>query len=258
VRTSVIEIGDGPPLVLLHGAIEVGGVFWAPVLGGLAERHRVVVPDLPGLGESSPVDRLDPDRFAGWFAELLRATDARRPVLVAHSLVGSLAARTAEQWRGTVRRLVIYAAPGVGPYRMPLRLRYLAVRFALRPTAANAERFDRFALHDLGGVRRRDPEWFDAFVAYTLSQAGVPHVKRTMRQLIAAETKAIPDADLDRIVVPTALLWGRHDRMAPLSLAEVASARHGWPLTVIDGAGHAPHVESPERFIDALTKLEAR
>ena len=70
----VLEGGDGPPLVLLHGGIECGGAYWAPVIAPLAERHRVIVPDLPGLGESEPVARLDAATFADWFAALLRET----------------------------------------------------------------------------------------------------------------------------------------------------------------------------------------
>ena len=58
----------------------------------------------------------------------------------------------------------------------------------------------------------------------------------------------MPDAELGRIPVPTDLLWGRHDRFVPLGLAEAASARLGWPLHVIDDAGHAPHIERPDAF----------
>src|SRR5829696_572968 len=85
VPTAVLEAGDGPPLVLLHGGIECGGPIWAPVVGRLAEHHRVVVPDLPGLGESAPVDRLDAATFAAWFTALLQSTCHARPVVVAHS-----------------------------------------------------------------------------------------------------------------------------------------------------------------------------
>jgi 2-hydroxymuconate-semialdehyde hydrolase len=73
-----------------------------------------------------------------------------------------------------------------------------------------------------------------------------------MGQLIKAGTKQIPDTELRRIAVPTALLWGRHDRFVPLGLAEAASSRLGWPLLVIDEAGHAPHIERPAAFVDAL------
>ena len=48
------------------------------------------------------------------------------------------------------------------------------------------------------------------------------------------------------------LLWGRHDRMVPLELAEGAAERMGWPLSVIENAGHAPHIEQPEAFAAAL------
>jgi len=98
--TTVLEGGDGPPLVLLHGGIECGGAIWAPVVARLAERHRVVVPDLPGLGESDPVARLDAQAFADWFTALLERTCDGRPALVAHSLGGSLAARFARDQIG--------------------------------------------------------------------------------------------------------------------------------------------------------------
>jgi pimeloyl-ACP methyl ester carboxylesterase len=89
-------------------------------------------------------------------------------------------------------------------------------------------------------------------VAYEVSRGMVPHVRRTMRQLIKACTKQIPAADLQRIDVPTALVWGRADRMVRLRIAELASARFGWPLQVIEDAGHVPMVEQPESFMRAL------
>jgi len=253
--TSVWEAGDGPAILLLHGGIECGGAMWAPAVRLLAQRHRVVVPDLPGLGESAPGPRLDVDTFATWLAALSRRLGLERPAIVAHSLIGRLTVATAASRSPAADRLVVYAAPGLGPYRLPPRLRYLALRFAIRPTARNAERFDRFALHDLDATRHRDPQWFDAFVSYTVAQARVPHVRRTMRHLVASQTRRIDDADLARVGIPTTLLWGRHDRMVPVSLAEHAATRHGWPLHVIDDAGHAPHIERPEAFCAELSTI---
>ena len=134
----------------------------------------MIVPDVPGLGESAPVPRLDVDTFARWFDAVLAQTHADRPTLVAHSLLGSVAARYAACRREALDRLVIYAAPGIGPYRMPLRLRYVAIRFAIRPTVRNAERFDRFALLDLDATRALDPHWFADFEEYTRARAVVP------------------------------------------------------------------------------------
>jgi 2-hydroxymuconate-semialdehyde hydrolase len=257
VATTVLEAGAGSPLVLLHGGIECGGPMWAPVVAGLAAHHRLVIPDLPGLGESAPVDRLDVDTFVTWFAALLEHTEVERPAVVAHSLTGSLAARAAADGRLSVSQLVVYAGPGVGPYRIPIGLRYAAVRFAIRPSERNAERFERFALLDRDATRRRDVDWYDAFSAYVRACARRPYTKRAMRRFVAAETKSIAAAELDRITVPTALLWGRHDRMAPLAIAEHASARHGWPLRVVDDVAHAPHIERPDAFVEALGALIA-
>ena len=250
--TVVLEAGDGPPLVLLHGGIECGGAIWAPVVPSLADSYRLVIPDLPGLGESEPVPRLDFSAFSHWLAELLERTCGEEPTLIAHSLGGSLAAHFAAQKSDLLQRLVIYAAPAIGQYRMPLGLRMVAIRFALRPTERNAERFDRWAFFDYDRARERNREWFEAFSGYTRSRAVVPHVKRTMRQLIGSCTKRIPDAELRRTAVATGLVWGRQDRFVPLSLAEAASARLEWPLQVVEESGHATHVERPEAFLNAL------
>ena len=132
--TTVCEGGRGAPLVLLHGGIECGGGVWAPIVAALAARHRVIIPDLPGLGASPPADVLGPAAFARWLTDLLQLTCDEAPVLVAHSLGGSLAARFAAEHGSLLRRLVVYAAPGIGPYRMPAALAITAVRYAVRPS----------------------------------------------------------------------------------------------------------------------------
>ena len=90
-------------MILLHGGIECGGVYWAPVVRRLAERFQVLIPDVPGLGESEPFPELTDGAFARWFDDLLRATRVQRPVLVAHSLLGRLAARYAVATRELIR-----------------------------------------------------------------------------------------------------------------------------------------------------------
>jgi pimeloyl-ACP methyl ester carboxylesterase len=64
-------------------------------------------------------------------------------------------------------------------------------------------------------------------------------------------TKVIPPEELARIAVPTTLIWGRYDRVMRLRIAVRASARYGWPLHVIEDAGHFA-VEQPEAFRRAL------
>ena len=251
--TTVLEAGGGPPLVLLHGGIECGGAYWAPVITQLAERHRVVIPDVPGLGASEPLDDLGAEAFAGWLHDLLQITGTERPTLVAHSLVGTLAARFAARDASALRRLVIYGSPGVGRYRMPIGLLITAIRFDLHPSERNAERFERWAFFDFDDARRRDGDWLAAFSEYTRSRANVPHVKQTIRRLIASCTKQVAEAELRRIAVPTELVWGRHDRFVPLALAEAASTRLGWPLRVVEHSGHVPHIERPDHFLEGFS-----
>jgi pimeloyl-ACP methyl ester carboxylesterase len=253
--TVVLEGGDGPPVVLLHGGIPCGGAYWAPTIAYLLDRHRVVVPDVPGLGESEPFERFSGELFADWLAAVLRFTCDEAPTLIAHSTAGSLAAAWAARDGDRLRRLVIYGAPGIGGYRLPLGLQLAAIRFDVRPTRPNLERFERWAFRDLDGVREREPGWFAAFDAYMLDRGALPHVKRTLRRLVSAGVRRVPERELGRIATPTTLLWGEHDRMVPRSLAEAPTPRRGWPLHVIHGAGHVPHLEQPGGFQLALERL---
>ena len=124
-----------------------------------------------------------------------------------------------------------------------------------RASQRNAERYDRFALLDLDATRKLDPAWFDAFQEYSRARARVPHVKATMRRLVSTQCKQIADDELRRISPQPTLLWGRHDRMAPLSLAERAAVMFGWPLHVIEDASHVPHMEQPDAFVQSLLAI---
>jgi pimeloyl-ACP methyl ester carboxylesterase len=62
----------------------------------------------------------------------------------------------------------------------------------------------------------------------------------------------IPPSELERMAVPTALIWGRHDLATPLAIAHAASTRLGWPLHVIENAGDDPPLEQPDAFLETL------
>ena len=67
IDTMVLECGQGPPLVLLHGPGEFAET-WFEVMPALATSHAVVVPDLPGHGVSGGVDDVNTDRVGGHVA----------------------------------------------------------------------------------------------------------------------------------------------------------------------------------------------
>jgi pimeloyl-ACP methyl ester carboxylesterase len=254
VDTYVLEAGAGPPLVLLHGGIESAGAYWAPVIPALAANHRLIVPDAPGLGESAPIGSMSQPALDGWFRALLRTTCPTPPVLIAHSLLGSFAASFAARGNGLLRQLVLFAAPGVGPYRMPPGLVAAAVLMGGRPSERGLRRFARWPFNDLERTRLRDTEWFDRFFAYTLACVRTPHTRRTMRWLISRYTKRVPLADLKAVTVPTVLLWGALDRMVPVRVGNAAATELGWPLRTIPDAGHVPNLEDPVSFLDAIMR----
>ena len=258
ITTSVLEGGDGPPLVLLHGGIQTGGVIWWRVLPRLARTHRVVVPDLPGLGESEPAGRLDARTVAAWLDGLIEASCDEQPILVAHSTPGALAAQFAVEHGARLRRLVLVDAAGLAPFRPSPGLLVALLRSVLRPSIGSFQGLMGRVMHDLDRVRRQEGERWDALAGYAVSRAARPSAKRAMRQVARSGTRAIPDDQLRRITVPTALLWGSRDRLLPLPIAQAASSTLGWPLHVIDDAGHLPHVEQPNAFLDALAAATAQ
>lgn len=253
IATSLLEGGQGPALLLLHGGTQAGALLWWRVLPGLCSRYRVLAPDLPGLGASEPMDSIDAETFARWLRRLIGTTCDEPPTVIAHSMPAALTARFAAQHSDLLRRLVLVDATGLGPFRPSPAFLFAALRFTVRPSRRSLERFNRWPYLDPDRTRRHDPERHEVVDDYLIARASVAHVKRTMRQLIKAGSRRIPEAELRRIDVPTALAWGRHDRMAPLDHAQATSARLGWPLTIIDRAGHVPHIEQPDAFVEALT-----
>ncbi|MFD0663509.1 alpha/beta fold hydrolase [Thermocatellispora tengchongensis] len=90
---------------------------WRRVLPALAARHTVVVPDLPGFGDSSkPASGYDKRTVAGHLRELMRGLGHERYHVVGHDLGGQVAYALAAQWPGEVAALVFVEAgvPGLG------------------------------------------------------------------------------------------------------------------------------------------------
>ena len=253
VPTAVLEGGDGPPLVLLHGTSEFAAL-WLRVVPELAEGHRVVAPDLPGHGASGlPPGPLDADRMLAWLGELVERTCPSPPVLVGRGLGGALAARFAARHGDRLDRLVLVDAVGLTPFDPAPAFAQAMHRFAEEPTEATRDGLFRQCFVDLDGLVGQLGERWAAVGAYALDRARTPAMETAMAGLLPdLVLPAIPPADLDRIPVPTSLIWGRQDLQVPLPVAVAAAARHGWPLQVIDHAGDDPPTERPAAFLAAL------
>jgi pimeloyl-ACP methyl ester carboxylesterase len=253
VSTSVLEGGEGPPMVLLHGP----GAFaaaWRPVLPRLARTHRVIMPDLPGHG-ASQIDEgpLDAERVLRWLDELIEQTCPAPPVLVGGTVGGAIAARFATQHQRRLAGLVLVDTLGLAPFEPAPRFGIALHRFLAQPTRVSYERLMEFCTFDLDRVRERLGDRWEPYAAYAVELAGDARVQAALGSLIGQFAAApIPSEQLARIDVPTSLVWGRHDLATPLHVAEAASARYGWPLHVVEDAGDEPFLDQPEAFLDVL------
>jgi pimeloyl-ACP methyl ester carboxylesterase len=253
VSTAVLEGGAGPAVVLLHGPGEYAAK-WMRVLPDLSTTHCVIAPDLPGHGTSEVVDGvLDADRVLAWLGELIERTCSSPPALVGQILGGAIAARFASNQGDRLSRLVLVDTLGLGPFHPTLEFGQALSEFIARPAEDTHDRLWRRCAFDLDGMRNRMGESWQRIKAYNLDRALTRSLQATQHSLMAQfGMSAIQPAELAKIAVPTALIWGRHDLATQLEVAEAASARYGWPLHVIENAGGDPPMEQPEAFLEAL------
>jgi pimeloyl-ACP methyl ester carboxylesterase/SAM-dependent methyltransferase len=253
VSTAVLEGGAGPPVVLLHGPSGYAA-HWTDVIAGLVASHRVIAPDLPGHGASEMTGGpLDTAHVLEWLRALIERTCMSPPALVGQLLGGAIAARFAIAHGPRLSRLVLVDTFGLREFQPAPEFGLALSQFLAQPTTATHRSLWQHCAFDLDGLRRRMGERWAPFEDYNVERASTPSVQTAVAALMEQlGVPAIPRADLARIAVPTTLIWGRHDRATPLSVAEAASARYGWPLQVIENCNDDPPVEQPEALLRAL------
>ena len=253
VETAVLEGGDGPPVVLLHGPGGYG-LNWLRVIPDLVTTHRVIAPDLPGHGASGPADGPhDAHRVLDWLGTLIEHTCGAMPTLVGQILGGAIAARFASSRRDALSRLVLVDTLGLVAFDPAPDFGRALTEYIAEPTEATHDQIWSLCAFDLNTLREQLGARWEWIKEYNLDRARTPALRATQHALMEQfGMPAIPRADLRRIAVPTTLIWGQHDRATPLSIAQAASADLGWPLHVIEHAADDPPLEQPEAFLDAL------
>ena len=253
IDTTVLTGGQGSPIVLLHGPGE-HALKWLRIFPELVKGHRVVAPDLPGHGTSGAIaGPFGIDRLVAWLEELIARTCESPPILVGQIVGGAIAAHFAATRPNRLRGLVLADTLGLAPFQPAPDFAAALMAFLAEPTAENHDGLWEQCAFDLSTMRTRMGESWERLRAYNLDRAGDPSFKPTQQRLM--ELFAFPEispATFNRIEAPTVLVWGRHDLATPLSVAEGASSRFGWPLHVIDGAGDDPAMEQPAAFVSVL------
>jgi pimeloyl-ACP methyl ester carboxylesterase len=255
VSTAVLEGGDGPPVILLHGPGEFAAK-WMLVSPRLVATHRVIAPDLPGHGASVVDGPVDTGRVLAWLGELIDHTcppgvsGGRPPVVVGHGF--ALATRFAVDHSDLLDHLVLVDTLGLAPFEPAAEFAAALEAFAVGPDEETYDDLWHECVYDLSQLRADLGTRWETFKAYYLDRARAPSVQAALHALMEEGLAEIPAADLERITVPTTLVWGRHDLATPLRIAQAASARYGWGLQVIENASDDPALEQPEAFHKAL------
>lgn len=256
VSTAALEGGQGTPVVLLHGP-GAHSLAWMRVIPGLVGAHRLIVPDFPAHGASAAFDgQLDVSRVVAWVAELVERTCATPPVLVGHLMGGSIAAHFAAEHPQKVRKLVLVNTMGLTEFAPMPEFGAAITGFFTEPSRRSHDQLWQHCARDLDGLKRTMAEIWRDFEDYNVETASSPALKQCAPKLLELFARPpLAPALLRSIAAPTTLVWGRHDRATPLSVAETASKRYGWPLRIIENANDDPPIEQPEALVLVLRDL---
>lgn len=223
---------DQSTIVLIHGANDQAGT-WFTVAPALARTHRVIVPDLPGHGESAP--KQGPIPLSLIIEQLERVIGDEPITLIGNSLGGWLALLYALKHPAQITRLVLEASGGLS---RPLS----------SPIVATSREEAIPILRAVHGPSYQPQEW--VIEALLQRAQGSPMLRLT--ELAEHEI----ESRLGEIDIPATLVWGADDGVLPLSYAEaLRDAIPNAELHVIEGAAHIPHMQQPERFLQCLTAI---
>ena len=232
-RLAVDESGSGPPLVLLHGLGANAGELWQRPLDALAANFRVVTYDLRGSGRSEVTPGpYTIEGLADDLAALIAELGLERPLVMGHSMGGSVALLHAARDPAGVRAVVGLGAPATFPQ---------ANRDGLEARAETVERdgMDAVAETVAGNAlapsfRERDPDGYACFVLMLQGNNAAGY---------AAQCRALVGLDitgeLPRIEAPVLLLTGDRDGVAPEAATRAsAEAIPGARYQVVEDTAH--------------------
>ncbi len=238
------EGGDGSTIVLLHGVGDQAGAFQGIVSSLLAD-HRVLIPDLPGHGDSEPTEGTLPMElvYTG-VEELLAAAAPGEPViLVGHSMGAWLATIQAHRHPASVSRVILINGGALTGDRPDL---------SLAPVDREAARNLMAALRDPAS-----PPTPDFVLDDIVEQSAMGPIGRVTAD-VGSLVAHLLDGRLSEVTVPVDLLWGESDQLMTLAYAErMAAELPRARITTISGCGHHPANECPAKLAVRLADVLA-
>lgn len=249
-----------PTVVMIHGYTG-SKENWYRLAQRLRGRYRLVIPDLPGWGES----QRDADANYGYVAQaenvaaFIRAVCGTPVVLLGHSMGGGIAALTAARYPELIERVGLFNASGVSFDENPFALEVLAGGnpFGVND-AASLQRYLGIVVHDRRALPPIPWPVSNIVIAYrraegNFEQSILDHIGRGTDQFL-------PGTEAVKIRQPALLVWGVHDQVIDASAmaaygAQIPHARR----RLLEGSGHSTIIEQPDEVAEAVVALiEAR
>lgn len=270
VRISFTEAGEGPPVLMLHGAIFAGNVFWWDTQLALAPHARTLAPDFPGWGDSErPLTAYTLSFYHRFIDDFLTALGLERVTIVAHSMGGLIASSYALMHPERVAGLALL---GVPPVWVDIPIPELFQPF-LRPLVGEAmlmatpwlgiehpwgiRRYYECLFHDIHQVPAARLE---AVLRHGCAVTSDPfHRQAFLSTLRSNQVHFTPGRceqyreRLGDAAFPLLMVAGSLDPLFPLELFDAARALYpSAHLEALDPCGHFPMWEYPERVAELL------
>lgn len=265
----VVDAGEGPAIVMLHGFGDSAD-SWRRVVPRLAGSHRVVALDIPPFGRSTAPPPMNGTSLVDWYPAFLEALadtlELERVTLVGHSLGGAIALGFALEHPDAVARLGLIAPAGLGqgaPWwwhavagrpinwgaflRLPNPVAGQAIKAGVRNFLEGSLMYDSRGMEDV----------IDHFVALHGGRRELEQLLSIGRSLIATYDGTLIQR-AGEIKCPVTVIWGHEDRLAPVDHAEAfAAAVPHADVRRLERCGHYPQIELPTRVSDLLEELLA-
>ena len=264
ISTYLFGPEDGPPVVFLHG-LGASKISWLPTLPPLASKYRLIVPDLPGHGESDkPRTDYTPRFYARVVRKVLEAVDADRAVVAGNSMGGRISLEVACRSPDRVAGLAL-----LGPAVPGFRVRYVLGFSRVIPTEIGAIPFpmrERW----MNLVMRRlfaDPAVIseearlaaaDEFIRIYGTPAARMAFLDSLRHMLLEQPRPFWER-IKRIKAPALIVWGEKDHLVPVRHApKLANALRERELVIMPNVGHVPQFEAMRETNRLLSRFLKR
>ncbi|WP_147127683.1 alpha/beta fold hydrolase BchO [Shimia ponticola] len=254
-RWHVQEMGQGPTLLLIHGA---GGATqsWRHLMPLLSRTHRVIAIDLPGQGFSKPraPGRFGLDQMARDLWDLMQGQGWEPKAIIGHSAGAAVALRVSElarpaPWKVIGLNAALAPFKGVAGWAFPMAAKAMALNPLTAPmVAATSNKQSVTRILDSTGSKLDD----DGLALYARLVGSASHVNGTLRMMANWSLDGLLNR-LPQNTVETVLIVGENDGTVPAGTSDAAAARMpNAHVLRLPNLGHLAHEEAPETVLEAV------